>query len=176
MDCRDPLYGSLQQWELLDAAMLVKFSFGMLWWIHLWLEHFKNGGHSNTFYRITAYQNRRQWNWLVSSYKYVLLIANYAPRNIQRQSVQMLQQRSFFPQQMISFNVGDKRWPYFVRVFSICFDIFVLQDELALVWVCVNHIKERKKKRPAEVNWNKEKAVTCHLDSTASSPYLSLLV
>lgn len=45
---------------------------------------------------------------LVDSYKY-LLIANYASRTIQEQSVPMLQQRSFFLQEMISFNVADKR-------------------------------------------------------------------
>lgn len=39
------------------------FFFDMLRWI-LQLEHFKNGGHSNKFYRITAYWNRRQGNWV----------------------------------------------------------------------------------------------------------------
>ena len=50
----------------------------------------------------------------VDSYKYLLLIANCASRNMQEQSVQAWQQHLFFVfffslQEIISFNVGEKR-------------------------------------------------------------------
>ena len=100
----------------------------------------------------------------VDSYKYLLLIANCASRNMQEQSVQAWQQHLFFVfffslQEIISFNVGEKRWPRFIRILFNMFWHFVSSAELTC-WVCINQTEGKYSQERLSVGEGRGNGVT----------------